>query len=61
LGWAFCRGSVSAWNPEIRDEDDGARGVSMLFMASAKVVRSGLAEMGVSTGGKLDDLAEKNG
>lgn len=30
-------------------------------MASAKVVACGLAEIGVSTGGRPDDLAEKNG
>ena len=30
-------------------------------MASAKVVAGGLAEIGVSTGGRPDDLAEKNG
>jgi hypothetical protein len=39
----------------------GARGVSKAFMASAIVETTGLAEMAPSKGGRLDDLAEKNG
>lgn len=61
LGCGFCRGSVSAWKFDILDEELGARGVSRAFIASANVVMSGLADIGVSTGGRLDDLAEKNG
>ena len=61
LGCVFCLGSVSAWKFEIRDDDDGARGVSRVFIASANVVTNGLADIGVSIGGKLDDLAEKYG
>ena len=37
------------------------RGVSRAIIASAMVETTGLAEMGPSNGGKLDDLAEKNG
>jgi hypothetical protein len=46
---------------DTRDEELGARGVSSAFIASANVVICGLADMGVSKGGKLEDLAEKNG
>jgi hypothetical protein len=61
FGCGFCLGSVSAWKLEIFELLLGARGVSSAFIASAKVVTRGLAEIGVSTGGRLDDLAEKNG
>lgn len=62
FGGDFCLGSDSFCRLlEMRDDALGARGVSRIFMASAKVVISGLAEMGVSTGGRLEDLAEKNG
>lgn len=39
----------------------GARGVSSVFIASAMVEMTGLPEIMPSKGGKLDDLAEKNG
>jgi hypothetical protein len=46
---------------ELGDKSLGARGVSKTFMASAIVETTGLAEIAPSKGGKLDDLAEKNG
>ena len=61
FGCGFCLGSVSAWKLDILELLLGARGVSRAFIASAKVVIRGLAEIGVSAGGKLDDLAEKKG
>ena len=62
FGCGFCcLGSVSAWKFDSLEDELGALGVSSAFMASAKVDTRGLAEMGVSTGGRLDDRAEKNG
>jgi hypothetical protein len=46
---------------ELCEASLGARGVSSVFMASATVETTGLAEIAPSNGGKPDDLAEKNG
>lgn len=39
----------------------GTRGVSSAFIASSTLETIGLTGIGASNGGRLDDLAEKNG
>ena len=60
FGGNFCLGSES-WGgalDEIREDELGARGVSSVFIAVSKFVTLGLAVIGESTGGKLDDRAD---
>jgi hypothetical protein len=56
-------GSVSATGggTGILEDELGARGVSSAFIASARLETPGLAEIGASKGGRLEDLAEKKG
>lgn len=60
-GFACGSDSTCGGGPEIWEDELGARGVSSAFIASASVDTPGLAEIGPSNGGRLDDLAEKKG
>jgi hypothetical protein len=63
FGWAFDFWSISTGRiePEICEDELGARGVFNAVIASASVDTTGLAEIAPSKGGRLDDRAEKNG
>ena len=63
FAWGRCRGSLSAsiGKGDFLEAGLDALGMLIAFMASAKLVPAGLAEIGLSIAGASDDLAEKNG